>query len=344
MVKKMKQYIKALSLSASLLMTSTVYSAESSIPALNRLVPYEGETFKDVEIWGQFDFSGKELDFTGTSKGSSSYIDSHLNYFFGLNAGLYKGISVRYNYLFSAQKAVRAQLPKEINTQYHGHDIRLEYSWHFMPTWTLNVQPFGFRNHEVSPTGFLAYQSGDITLSREDGGNIMDINSSDKAYLFGVSLGKSFNDETLKLTAGLETRFLNVDAKFTSPALSGGFFAPIIAKELPQQTPWKEQHLLLTAAFQWQMWEPITVAMDFKHYQIWRNNYQPKAGKQDYNSNQQFDFYLFANVYKGLTLYGHAQIMTHYLLGDVPLTYNTRTNHRFDQLYGFLSGGLSYNF
>jgi len=339
MKKRLQFYILCIAL-----LSSTSAFAVDAIPVLNRSVPYSGQ-WKDVELWGQFDYSGKTLDFTGASdQAGSSYVDSHVNYLAGLNIGLYKGLSLRYNYLYSDQDAVRSSAPTEINTQYDGHDIRLEYSWNFKPTWAVTGQ-VGFRNHSVFPTGFSEIESHGFTISRVDGSNVIDIKSTDMAAILGINLSKSFSENTVQITAGLESRFVDVDAQMTSPISDeGGFLATIINKQLPQQNPWKEQHLIATAALEWQMWEYVSVAMDFKHYQIWRDNYQPKTGKQDYNSNQQFDFYLFAHPYKGLTLYGHAQIMTRYLLGEVPLTYNTVTNHKFDNRYGFISAGLSYSF
>ena len=337
----MKKKLSLYFISFLLLLPPSVF-ALAQIPTLNRPVPYEGQ-WGDFELWGQFDFSGKNLDFSGiTDKANTSYIDKHSNYLGGLNLGIYKGLQLRYQYLFSEQFAVRPVDPTEINTQYDGHDIRLHYSWDFSPSWLLNVQT-GFRNHKIKPFGFQKYQVGNSSIESLDGTDVISIGSTDTAYLIGTSLTKSFN-ENIQITLGLEGRFIEVNANFTSPALDDRLIARLLKNEIPQQTPWQEQHLLITTAFEWHIWKPISVAMDFKHYQIWRKNYQPQAGKQDYNNNQQFDFYLFANVYKGLTFYGHAQIMTHYLLGEIPLTYNTRTNHRFNQPYGFLSGGLVYRF
>ena len=316
--------------------------ALDQIPTLNRPVPYEGQ-LGNFELWGQYDYSGKDLDFVGAiSPEDTSYIEQHTNILAGLNLGVYKGLQLRYNYLYSEQSAVRAVEPMNINTEYDGHDVRVQYSWDFSPSWLLNVQA-GFRNHSITPLGFLEYDINNIHIESLDGSPVLSISSSDSAYLFGASLTKAFAQD-VQITLGLEGRFVDVNANFNSSLLSDPVLANILQDEIPQQTPWQEQHMVVTAAFEWHVWKPFSVAMDFKHYQIWRENYQPKAGKQDYNNNQQFDFYLFANVYKGLTLYGHAQIMTHYLLGDVPLAYNTRTNHRFDQVYGFLSGGLTYRF
>jgi len=336
----MKNFIKVHLVVVLACLSINLYAQEIT-PMLDRAVPFEGG-WSDVEVWGQYDYSGKDLDFTGASKSESSYIKQHSNYLAGINFGLYKGLQLRYKFLYSEQDAVRAANPKNINTEYDGHDIRLQYSWSFSPTWLVNVQA-GYRNHQVKPLSFLVLDHSGISISYPSGKPVLNIASEDSAYLFGASISKKFTSD-MQLTLGLEGRFVDVDANFTSPLLSDSFLSEIVKDEFPQQTPWQEQHMVVTAAFEWHVWKPFSVAMDFKHYQIWRENYQPKAGKQDYNNNQQFDFYLFANVYKGLTLYGHAQIMTHYLLGDVPLAYNTRTNHRFDQVYGFLSGGLTYRF
>jgi len=327
-------------LGITLLMPITAIALEN-IPVLNRPIAYEGQ-LGNFELWGQYDYTGKDLDFlSSVDNEDTSYIKQHNNYLAGLNLGLYKGLSLRYHYLYSEQNAVRALEPKVINTQYDGHDVRLEYSWDFSPSWYLNIQT-GFRNHQVTPLNFYSYQSSDITLNTLKNAAgvpipVLSIASSDSAYLFAASISKSFSQD-IQITLGLEGRFVDVSASFNSEVSS------LFKGNIPQKTPWQEQHLIATAAFEWQMWEYISVAMDFKHYQIWRENYQAKAGRQDYNSNQQFDFYLFAHAYKGLTLYGHAQIMTHYLLGEVPLVYNTRTNHKFDKAYGFVSAGISYSF
>ncbi len=331
----MKKICKLLLYSGTLLILNDANALENALPYLNRPIAYQGD-FGNVELWGQFDFSGKDLDFLGQAKSTqSSYIDKHTNYIAGLNAGLYKGFSLRYGYLSSKQSVLRAVEPKEINTQYDGHDIRLEYLWDFSKNWNVAAQ-FGFRNHQVNPLEFTKYKSGILTFEKLDGSPIMELASSDHAYLFGLNLSKELLSD-FKISIGLEGRFVEVDANFV-------INESLLQNEAPQQTPWQEQHLVITAAAEWHIWKPFSVAIDFKHYQVWRDNYQAKAGKQDYDNNQQFDFYLFANVYKGLTLYGHAQIMTHYLLGEVPLTYNTRTNHRFNTAYGFISGGFTYHF
>ncbi|NOQ16428.1 MAG: hypothetical protein GQ581_05170 [Methyloprofundus sp.] len=343
-MKKYKQTLKLYS-SVIILLSGSFAFADERFSVLNRPVPYQGQ-WGDAELWGQVDYAGKDLDFVGVSdEAGSAYIDSHINYFVGLNLGLYKGLSLRYNYLYSDQKAVRSSAPKEVNVQYDGHDIRLEYAWDFKPSWTLTGQ-VGFRNHKISPSSMeYNVQLPDMHIS-----SVIDIDSSDMGALLGVNLSKSFSKGTVRLSAGLEARFIEVDARITpdsslrSDSWLGPIVIPEIEKRLPQQIPWQEQHLIASATFEWQMWRYVGIAMDFKHYQIWRENYQAQAGKQDYNSNQQFDFYLFGHVYEGLTLYGHAQIMTHYLLGEVPLTYNTTTNHKFDKAYGFVSGGLSYSF
>jgi len=314
-----------------------------AIPDLNRPVPYEGK-LGDFELWGQYDYSGKGLEFLSNAKTlKTTSVDKHSNYVVGLNLGLIHNFQLRYNYLYSEQKVIRSKNPKNINTEYDGHDVRLQYTWDFSPSWYANLQA-GYRNHKVSPVNLNTIDSGGLKNihATDPSGNpvpVLRIASSDSAYLFGASLTKTFIDQEIQITMGLEGRFVEIEANMTSPALSN-----LLASRLPQVTPWKEQHLIFTAAFEWHVWKPFSVAMDFKHYQIWRENYIPKAGKQDYNTNQQFDFYLFANVYKGLALYGHAQIMTHYLLGEVPLSYNTRTNGRFDQVYGFVSGGVTYRF
>jgi hypothetical protein len=84
--------------------------------------------------------------------------------------------------------------------------------------------------------------------------------------------------------------------------------------------------------------------MHATHYQIRRSGYIPKAGKMDYNRNMFLDGYLFWNMYENLSVYAHGTASLRYLLGDVPLIYNTRSNHRFNNPYGFASLGMAYQF
>jgi len=201
----------------------------------------------------------------------------------------------------------------------------------------------GTRFHKLIPLNTKKYQAGEILIRSSDNSDVLTVNASDISFVFGSNLIKSFSDD-FQLSLGLEGRLTEINANFSSPILNDPTIAHIFKHDIPQNTPWKEQNLIIKASMEWHIWKPISMAIDFKHYQVWRANYENNTDKLDYSNGQRLDIYLFANLYKGLTLYTHSQFMTNYFLVDEPLLYNKATNHLFNRYYGFFSAGISYNF
>jgi hypothetical protein len=120
-------------------------------------------------------------------------------------------------------------------------------------------------------------------------------------------------------------------------------------RQTPQANPWDENHLLLSAGVDWWPYDDLGYAFEYTYYTITRSGYQSEQGKislnvADQTTNHQLDGWLFVKPTPDLTLYLHGRAYSNFLLGDRPLLYNARVNHRFEDPYGYLSAGLVWQF
>jgi len=117
----------------------------------------------------------------------------------------------------------------------------------------------------------------------------------------------------------------------------------LLTPTAPQSTPWDETHALFQIALDWQPLKPLSLSLDYTHYQISRSNYTPRSGKTDYTAQDQLDAYLSWHIDDHWSIYGHGRVYSHFVLGDVPMSYNQRVNHRFKDPFGFISVGLNWS-
>ncbi len=321
----------------------------------------------EFAAWLQYDEFSPQLDFFNfrAKTGTTSTIDSHTTWFGGMAIGVTKRLRLNYQYAISNQHGSRKVEPISLNTRYTGHELRVQYT--LLDSYPLMVTlGAGYRMHRSGTEQFQRYfvgTSNQITyayinnifyngrtgnVESNDGSPLATFATKDRAWLIeGRLLYEPTN--ALNLALGLEMRRVTVQASFLIPALQDpgvlalaqGFskFQSLL-QDIPQSTPWHETHILLQASLNWQPWERVTLGADLTHYQIRRSGYIPSPKRPtQYNSAEQLDGYIFWQAFKHLTLYGHGRASTRYLLGDLPLAYNSRSNHRFGNPYGFLSAG-----
>jgi len=122
-----------------------------------------------------------------------------------------------------------------------------------------------------------------------------------------------------------------------------------IDDQLPQQSGWDETHVVLSAGVDWDAYEDLSFAAEYTFYNISRSGYQSTQGKvapgvEDQTTNHQLDGWLFIKPETDITLYIHGRAYSNFLLGDRPLLYNARVNHKFTDPYGFVSVGAVWEF
>ncbi len=320
-----------------------------------------------VATWIQYDEFSPQYDFFNfrSKTGTSSTIDSHTTWFGGVAYGVTNSLRISYQYSASQQYATRQNEPKQLNTRYTGHELRAQYTL-FDSYPVMVVVGSGYRMHTSNKESFQRYYvgasnfivgphyfknlvyNGTTGIFSSTSGPLATFQTKDRAWLLSIK-GLYEPIDTLNMSMGIEVRRLTVKASFDVPALndpavvsaaSGSSKFQRFLQDIPQSTPWHETHILLQASLNWQPWERITLGADLTHYQIRRSGYIPSPKRPtQYNSAEQLDGYIFWQAFKHLTLYGHGRASTRYLLGDLPLAYNSRSNHRFGNPYGFLSAG-----
>jgi len=292
-----------------------------------------------LELWTQFDYFSPSLDFTNYAQKASrtSSLDRYSIETLGIHYGISKSFNIRYVFGLSQQRASRNTEPKQINTDSYSHDIRLQDRLHEEHGLRIAAE-VGYLAHRAKPIDFYAFQIAGFTFRRV-GSPFATLTANDHAWL--AALRSSWKlDHHVRLHLAAEARKYRVRAQMLSnDALINAFLKPPIT---PQTSPWNETHILLQAGLDWQFSHAFSLAADYAHTNISRSGYQPVSGKPDYTSQDQLDGYLFWEFAKGWKIYGHGRLYRHFILGDVPMTYNQRSNHLFKNPFGMISAGISW--
>ena len=293
-----------------------------------------------LELWTQFDYFSPSLDLTNYAKKASttSSLDRYAVETLGIHYGISRNFNIRYVFSLSQQKASRSTEPKQINTDSYSHDLRLQYMLHQEPGLRIAAEA-GYLTQRAKPIDFYTFQIGGFTFRRV-GSPFATLTASDHAWLAALRSNWKL-DHHIHLHLSAEVRKYRVLAQMLSnDALINAFLKPPLT---PQRTPWNETHLLIQAGLDWQLSQVFSVAADYAHTNISRSGYQPVAGKTDYTSQDQLDGYLFWEFAKGWNIYGHGRLNRHFILGDLPMTYNQRSSHLFKNPFGMISIGLSWS-
>ncbi len=315
-------------------------------PELDRpvisLLPANG-----FELWVQYDEFNPSFDFFNYSKrtSSSTSLDKYSTYWLGGKYAFTDRLNLRFDISQSRQNATRASEPKHIQTQYNGYHARLQYIFYKSDNYLFAAEA-GFRAHKMKRQDFyqfdLLFPSASVTVTWP-GHALVSAEASDLAWL-GALRGSAYLSRAWIFNIGLEARSVIVKARTTS---QHPLIEPRLRLEGPQLTPWRETHILFDMGLDWLPSKIVTMAAHYTYYKIKRSGYiagPTGPGDIEYNSNHQFDGYLFVHLNKHMTLYGHGRVSRRFILGDLPLAYNRRTNHKFRLPFGFLSLGAAYTF
>ncbi len=293
----------------------------------------------EIELWGQLDYFSPSLDLTNYAGkfSRSSSLDRFTMESIGFHYGLPWKLNLRYAFGLMQEKVTRATEPRNINTDAFMHDLRLQYMIHKESGLRLAAE-LGYLRHQAKAFDFYAFQFGG-TVIRRKGRPFGTLTGKDQAWETALrSAWKVNNDIWLHLSG--ELRRYKVEARMQSDdPLINLFFVPPIA---PQRSPWRETHVLLQLGLDWQLSRNLKLLADYAHTNITRSGYRPVAGKADYRSQDQLDVYLGWQLAAGWNIYGHGRIYRHFVLADLPMTYNQRTSHLFKHPFGMLSMGVSW--
>ncbi len=325
-------------------MPGALHAATMGGPELDRpLISTLGQY--GLELWGQYDYFSPSLDvlnYLDKQSPGSARIDTQKTLLAGAKFALTDRLNARYSYQRLGQDISRSKEPKSIHNSLSAHFARLQYIFYEGDGYDVAIEA-GYNSHLARPLDFLRYDSGNVSIVSLNGQPVVSITGKDSAWI-GALRGALYLDDSWRVTLGLEARRVSVEAKLDSSLINDPVVGPSLQSERPQTTPWREHHFLLQLGIDWRVFRFLGLAAHYTHYEVRRSGYIPKAGKTDYNNNDQLDGYLFWHMTDHISVYGHGRLSRRFVLGDLPLSYNTRTNHRFKDPFGFVSFGAAYTF
>jgi len=236
--------------------------------------------------------------------------------------------------------------------------------------WTQTIQNLGGGQVFVDGTLIqnttipLTLLGFDATVDSLDTSYLINATPTDEGVELGLS-GAWYPASDYRLTLGGGVRQLEVEPNYrvnpdlmqllemydTNASLQqlGNIDSSVIRAQLPQESGWDETHVVLSAGVDWDAYEDLSFAAEYTFYNISRSGYQSTQGKvapgvEDQTTNHQLDGWLFIKPETDITLYIHGRAYSNFLLGDRPLLYNARVNHKFTDPYGFVSVGAVWEF
>lgn len=317
-------------------------------PELNRpmisALPANG-----LELWAQYDaFSPNMdvLDYASRASGSSKLQDFH-NVRIGIRYAATSRLTLAYRYLISDQTVSRTLQPTSIDDHITGHDARLQYTFYRSDKLELAIEG-GIRTHHAKRLDFYRYDttSGGIPISAVSLPGqppVFSLIAGDRSWLAALRGAVSLAPH-LRVDAGIEMRQTSVYARLLSVNLNDPVLGPSLRNESPQSTPWHERQLMFQLGTTWAPYRWLGLSAHYTFYHIRRSGYVPKPGNLDYDTNHQLDAYLFLHLNPSVSVYGHGRISRRFILGQMPLAYNTRVSSHYKNPFGYLSAGISFRF
>jgi len=307
---------------------------------LNRPVILNYAQRQQANTWIAYDYFDPSLDFLNYAgkTGTSTKLTKWTAFRGGININLAEEVRLRFSAESGSQKLTRPVEPKELNPKYWGADLRLQWITRLSTSTDISLET-GYSKHSSPAYSVTKFQQGNTTITALPGKELFSSSSSDRAWLIG-SIASYHASPTLTLHANLEYRDVKVQS--TTNSIDPLISATLAAQQIPQATPWKEQHIVAGAGLDWEFLSDTLLSMDLRQYSINRKNYLPRKGFADYNQNTVFDASLSYAINNHFTLYSHGQAASHFVLGQLPLLYNRRNNHTFKNPFGFLSLGVQY--
>ncbi|MDX8378092.1 MAG: hypothetical protein R8L53_08735 [Mariprofundales bacterium] len=314
-------------------------------PELNRdlvMVQPDG----DWAFWGQYDAFSPSLDLFGYGNKLSptaAKLDKLSAYKFGTSYAINSRLHLRYQYSKSTLQVTRSREPKQLESLYTGHDLRLQYIFNQGDIYDIAIEA-GYRSHKSDPTKMFIYETtiggSNITVTPAPGKALLTITAEDKAKILALR-ASYYASHKLRLIVGVERRMVTIKANATT---YDPWIRTIMINELPQATPWTEEHTIWNFGVDWLPIPRWNLALHLTRLSITRKDYIARRGKQDYYSTYQLDGYVFYHINHRFTLYAHGMANKHFVLGELPLAYNSRVNHQFQHPFGYVSLGLAIEY
>ncbi len=293
------------------------------------------------EIYLRGDYMSQALDplnYAANTPGAS-----RLDHFQRLTGGFRYALADSFNVFLEAsqtdQLALRSTEPRRVPSLVASQRVgaQLIFRRHAPLSVALEV---GYLHDKARDEPVYRYDRGGIRVSRLGGLPLFTLRARDNGW-YGAARARWVMNRHLRLHLGAELRRYTVRVRMTSDS---ALIRALLKSRAPQDTPWRAYHAWLRAGLDWRPARNWMLALDYGHLRVRRRNYLPQAGKPDMSSADRLDGYLIWRWNRHLAVHLHGRAQTHFLLGDMPLLYNTASNHKFTKAFGVLSAGVSWSF
>lgn len=315
----------------------TAAYAETSNPALMRSGHVLSNTHT-LEAWTLLDVFDKSFDVINYAKklGNSAKPSRMSQASIGVNIPMSEQWAIRSSLAYGKQTVVRQLAPKSVQSTFHTETLLLQWHHDGFPL----VIEGGYRQQTYPPSGFNAYQTGNVTVTAAAGKDLLTATSKAKSWLVSATYPIHFSDD-FSGYLGVEYQRSSIQSSYTS---YDPFVQSRIGGQAPQKTPWNEAQYTVLLSMDYKLSQNIGLGLDLKQINIKRSHYIPRQGFRDYNSTQIADLWLFYHINKATSIVFRGHANTHYLLGESPAAYNRRINHKFKYPFGYLTAGLAWAF
>jgi hypothetical protein len=322
-------------------LTMMLYASTSlATPALDRPVLLHNNTAQTSSVWLRYELFNQNMDLLHYQRrfNSTTKLNSYDQWAVGINQSTQHYGHWRASFSLAEQSISRSLQPIQINSKYQGLSLQWQYVLLATSTTASGIE-LGFSRQRSPNTFFDRYNpSPNVTVIAAPGKHLINASAWSEQWQLGLRhRWQASNDWTLN--AGIAYRNMKIQSHMDS-------YDPAIRASLrsPQNEPWHERQLILNADLSWQPLVQWGSSIAWQHLNISRQQYRQISGNPDYQVQDVFDAHLYYQPTASITLFLRGQASSHFLLGIAPLSYNSRSSHRFNAPFATLAMGGSFRF
>jgi len=323
------------------LATIILYALPSgATPALDRPVLLHNSSGQPTSIWLRYELFNQNMDFLHYQQrfSSTTKLDSYDQWAVGINHSTQDYGDWRAFASLSEQTVTRTLQPTQIKGRYQGVSLQWQYVM-LESTTSASAVELGFSRQRSPNTFFDRYNpSPNVTVIAAPGKHLINASGWFEQWQLGIR-HRWQPTSHWTLNGGVIYRSMKIQSQMDS-------YDPAIRASLrsPQNEPWRERQIMINADLSWQPLAQWGGSVGWQHLSINRQQYRQISGNPDYQVQDIFDGHLYYQPTSNITMFLRGQASSHFLLGISPLTYNSRSSHRFNAPFATLALGGSLSF
>jgi len=308
----------------------------ATTPALDRPVLVHTSD-QATSVWARYELFNQNMDLLHYQQrfNSTTKLDSYDQWAVGLNQSTQDYGDWRVSFSLSEQTVTRTLQPTQIKSRYQGVSLQWQYVV-LESTTTASGVELGFSRQRSPNTFFDRYNpSPNVTVIAAPGKHLITASAWSEQWQLGVR-HRWRPTRHWTFNGGVVYRSMKIQSQMDS-------YDPAIRASLrsPQNEPWRERQIMINADLSWQPLVQWSGSVGWQHLTINRQQYRQISGNPDYQVQDIFDSHLYYQPTSKVTLFIRGQASSHFLLGIAPLSYNSRSSHRFNAPFATLAlGGI----